>query len=380
MKRFSHPPRPDWEAKVEEWGLTFHTHEGKPYWNESAHYAFYEREIDELEEATNALYRMCLQAVQFVIDEDRFDQMAVPPEAVNAIKKSWHDRPPTVYGRFDFGYDGDGPPKLFEFNADTPTSLLEAAVVQWQWLQEFAPEADQFNSLWEGLIEVWKGLKSKRGALKGDTVYFAHEAHMEDLMTVTVLRDTAQEAGLRTEALHMKDIGWHSARHTFVDLQERDIETVFKLYPWEWILTDKFGQYALATYGKTQWIEPVWKLLLANKGILAVLWEMFPGHPNLLPAYIGRSQTLTEYVKKPLYSREGANVMMKADGRIVRTPGAYGDKGYVFQGLYRLPDFEGNRPVIGSWVIGGEARGMGIRESDGPVTDDFARFVPHLFA
>jgi hypothetical protein len=33
--------------------------------------------------------------------------------------------------------------------------------------------------------------------------------------------------------------------------------------------------------------------------------------------------------------------------------------------------------VLGSWVVDGNAAGLGIRESDGPVTDYWARFVPH---
>ncbi len=107
MKRYVHPPRPDWQAKVEEWGLVFHTHQGRPYWNESAHYAFLADEIEELESATNELHQMCLKAVEFVIRNDRFGQLAVPPDAVPVIKKAWEDEPPSVYGRFDFGYDGD---------------------------------------------------------------------------------------------------------------------------------------------------------------------------------------------------------------------------------------------------------------------------------
>lgn len=379
MKRVSRPPRFDWVQKVEEWGLTFHTHEGKPYWFESAQYEFTSREIDILERTTNEMHEMCLKAVQFVIDHDRFHELAIPQDVAAVIKRVWDDDPPSLYGRFDFGYDGHNPPKLFEYNADTPTSLLEAAVVQWHWLQDTSPQADQFNSIWEGLVEKWTALRNEKGAIKGSTVHFAHEPHAEDLMTTSVLRDTAIEAGLTTDGLHMKDIGWHSGQKCFVDLQERPIETIFKLYPWEWMLRDRFGNHALETMSQTQWIEPIWKMVLSNKGILAILWEMFPGHPNLVPAYIGRSRELREYVRKPLLSREGANVMMKADGTIVRTPGSYGDEGHVFQEMVKLPDFDGNRPVLGTWVIDGEARGMGVRESDGPVTDDFARFVPHLF-
>ena len=57
-----------------------------------------------------------------------------------------------MYGRFDLAYDGTTPPKLLEYNADTPTSLLEAAVIQWRWQQDMRPERDQFNSIHERLL------------------------------------------------------------------------------------------------------------------------------------------------------------------------------------------------------------------------------------
>jgi glutathionylspermidine synthase len=35
---------------------------------------------------------------------------------------------------------------------------------------------------------------------------------------------------------------------------------------------------------------------------------------------------------------------------------------------------------LGSWIVGGKSRGMGIRESDGPITENLSGFAPHLFA
>ncbi len=378
MERIQIDARPDWQAKVEQFGLFFHTHQGKPYWYEQAFYKFNREQIETLERATNDLAEMCLNAVQHVIDKDLFAELKIPSAVVPTILKVWEEDPPSLYGRFDLAYDGINPPKLFEYNADTPTSLLEAAVIQWQWFQELFEQGSQFNSIWEGLIEKWKGLKEE-GALKGEIVHFAHEAHMEDLMTVSVLRDTAEEAGIQTDAMFMKDIGWDSAQKRFVDLQERKIDTIFKLYPWEWLIHDRFGPQAIESCESTQWIEPIWKMILSNKGILAILWEMYPDHPNLLPTYLGRSHDLVDYVRKPLLSREGANVLLKVGGEFTKTEGIYGQEGYVYQQYCPLPDFNGNHPVIGSWVIDHWSRGIGIRESDTLVTDDFARFVPHAF-
>jgi glutathionylspermidine synthase len=118
-------------------------------------------------------------------------------------------------------------------------------------------------------------------------------------------------------------------------------------------------------------------MILSNKAILPVLWKLFPDHPNLLPCFVEPKGST--YVKKPLLARQGANITIVEDGKIVAgTEGDYGHEGYVYQDLYDLPDFSGNRPVIGSWIVDGEPAGIGVRE-DGPITGDTARFVPHVF-
>jgi len=383
VQRIPIAARPDWKSKVESLGLLFHTTpdgtpEGKQYWNEEAYYKLTAHDVEALEKATNELHRICLEAVQHVIDKNLFELLKIPDSCVDLIRWAWEAEPPSIYGRFDLAFDGNNPPKMLEYNADTPTSLLEAAVIQWHWLEEVFPKADQFNSIWEGFVEYWKWCRANK-FLASDVVHFAHTQSIEDMMTTTLIRDAATNVGIPTKALHMADLGWDEFKRCFVDMQNRPIKTIFKLYPWEWLVHDDFGKYALETYRDVQWIEPIWKMVLSNKGILAVLWELFPNHPNLLQAHIGRSRYMGEYVKKPLLSREGANVTIKRHGSIERTEGEYGDEGYVFQQYVELPSFQGSRPVIGSWVVDGVARGIGIRESDNLVTDNFSRFVPHLF-
>lgn len=377
MWREKRTPRPDVVEKVERLGLTFHTLDGKPYWHEEAAYRFSAEEITELERATNQLHEMCLVAVEHVVETRSFDRLGIPATAWEPIAKTWDSDPPAIYGRFDLRFDGVGPPKLLEYNADTPTSLLEAAVVQWHWLQDVLPEADQFNSIWEGLVEKWHALKTE-GYAKTGLIHFACMDAMEDLMTTAVMMDTAAEAGFDVQLLKMHEIGWDSLEHAFVDLEERRIETLFKLYPWEWLLDDPFAAMALKSFRKLDWIEPIWKMVLSNKGILAILWELFPGHLNLLPAYMDGPRDLSSYVRKPFLGREGANVQIHGAAGSTLVDGPYGGP-HVFQAFAPLPEFDGNHAVIGSWVIDGEARGIGVRESDGPITEDHARFVPHYF-
>jgi glutathionylspermidine synthase len=378
VERISIDPRPDWQQKVEELGLIYHHTPIGPYWNESAYYRFSAKQIKELEAATNAVHELCLQAAQHIIDKKRYAELKIPAAAIPLVEWAWEKEPPAIYGRMDFAWDGVHPPKLLEYNADTPTALLEAAVVQWYWLEERLPKSDQFNSIHERLVAKWKEL---RHYLPGSPLYFAHvdDQQGEDLMTATYMRDTAAQAELETRGIFIKDIGWDSDRECFVDLDGSMIVSLFKLYPWEWILQEEFGGHALETYKLVTWIEPIWKMLLSNKGILPVLWELFPNHPNLLETHFGDPARMDQYVRKPLFSREGANVLIQDNQGSVETEGTYGQEGFVYQALAEVPAFDGFYPIVGSWVIDGEAGGMGIRESRERVTTNLSSFVPHLF-
>ncbi len=123
-------------------------------------------------------------------------------------------------------------------------------------------------------------------------------------------------------------------------------------------------------------------MLLSNKGILALLWQMAPNHPNLLPSYFEmdeRSGVLGhQYARKPLFSREGGNIALVDGEHALAGPNrGYGAEGFVRQQLCMLPEFSGHYPVIGSWMVGTEPAGIGIREDISPMTSNTSRFAPH---
>lgn len=375
MRRNECRPRPGWQKRVEEAGLLWHSGE-QHYWNESAFYEFTSPEIELLESATNELAEMALAAAQHVIDTESYAKLGIPENAVALIEKAWSEEPPSLYGRFDLAYDGVHPPKLLEYNADTPTSLLEAAAAQWYWLEDVFPAADQFNSIHECLIARWRELSPH---LPGRRVDFCSMDDLEDGMTVTYLMDTARQAGLAASMFPIDEIGWDGKRFLRPDAQP--LEAVFKLYPWEWMVREEFAQHL--GVAETIWIEPMWKMLLSNKGILPVLWELYPGHPNLLEAHFGSPGGMTHWVRKPLLGREGANITLHQPDADIETEGDYGEEGFVFQELAPLRQFQGRYPIVGSWAIGHHegsiASGIGIRESESPIITNTSHFVPHLF-
>ena len=373
MRRESLVPRVDWTAKVEELGFYFHTMDGV-YWDERACYRFTAEEIDKLESATAELQERCIDAATKVIESGDYKRFAIPDPFITLIEKSWKDEEKSLFGRFDLSWDGTGEPRMLEYNADTPTALVEASVVQWYWMQDVHPKADQFNSLHEKLIERWKEMAADLPADR--LVHFACTADSaEDQGNLDYLRDTATQAGIDAHPIDISAIGWDGLR--FVDEDNRPITALFKLYPWEWMVREEFGANLL--HRTTRVIEPPWKMLLSNKAILPVLWEMFPNHPNLLAASFEPGKFSTDFVKKPLYSREGANVSITSGGKTLEEPGDYGAEGFIWQAYHELPVFSGNYTVIGSWIVGEEPAGIGIREDSSPITKNSSRFVPHYF-
>lgn len=383
MKRIPTQERPNWQDTAEEAGFVFHTMYGEPYWDETSAYQFTLEQIEsDIEDPSTELHTMCLAAVDHVVSSEQLmDRMGIPDNMKDLVKRSWAQGEQELYGRFDLVYDGRGPAKMLEYNADTPTSLYEAAVFQWQWLEEMLklgyipPGSDQFNRIYDALTERFTELFTP-----GDNVHFTSvggQENIEDFGTVETMAWAAKDAGLTSHYTSIEDIGL-TAKGLLVDDTSRVIGSLFKLYPWEDMLRDSYATNIADSH--CRFIEPAWKALVSNKGILPVLWNMFPGHKNLLPAYwANESHKLVNYVTKPIFSREGASVRIFENGKLTETSvnQEYDQNSMIVQEYCPLPVFDGYRPIIGSWVVGQTCVGIGIREDQSRITQDLSRFKPH---
>ncbi|XKH58974.1 glutathionylspermidine synthase family protein [Halomonas sediminis] len=377
--------RRNWKGLAKELGFHFHTIEGAPYWKEAAYYQFTLTQVEnDIEAPTEALHELCMAMVERVCHSDELmRRLALPEYMWETIRRSWAEGQPHLYGRMDFAYDGNGPAKLLELNYDTPTSIYEAGFFQWVWLEQaiqqglIPRQADQYNSIQERLLNVMAHLGQR---LEDATLHFSCvKDNVEERATVHYLQDIAVQAGLKAPFVFMQDIGLNPGMTHFVDLDDNPIRAIFKLYPWEEMAHDTFGEQLPAM--QTHWFEPPWKAILSNKGILPLLWKYNEGHPNLLPAFFDDdpSQPLPPgWVRKPFFSREGSNIELVTDaGEREFVDGPYTDSPYIRQAYQPMPKFGDQHALIGSWVVGDRACGMGIREDSGKITKDTSCFIPH---
>lgn len=366
-------PRPGWQQRVEAAGLIWHGEDGVPYWNENQHLVLTLEAAELLEDAATELHALCLNACDQIMRRDWWARLAIPEAAIGLVQTSWMAADFSLYGRFDLAWDGTNRPKLLEYNADTPTSLLEAAVIQWQWLEDTFPASDQLNSIHEALVNRWRSVRE-------DTVHFACVwDNLEDRQTIAYLAETAEQAGKSVVLMDMEELGF-APDGRFTDTDELPVDKLFKLYPWEWMTQEPF--FAEIARERCRFIEPAWKMMLSNKGLLPILWELNPGHPLLLPAALTRealcAQGVSRWVEKPFCGREGAGVSLLDSGiRVARGADGHHGEPLVYQKSADLFSADRKHFVWGLWMVGDECRGLSVRGDPSPVTGNLSQFFPH---
>jgi glutathionylspermidine synthase len=374
-------PRDDaFTAQAERLGFGFHSPEGREYWCRDACYVLDAAVAWRMAEAARELEGMIDAAAEAVVRRGDYRPFGFTDRLAALVEASHRAAEPSLYGRFDFRLAPDGGIKLFEFNAETPAALFEAAVVQLAWFEHatagLPPGADQWNAIDDALVARWPEM-----ALP-DRIHFAAERDREDeIAQVAYLMATARAAGHEAEFVPVDDISWHAGLRRFVTPEGAPLEACFKLYPWDWLDAEEGGRLLPAR--GTRWIEPARRMLHANKAILAELWRIFPGHPLLLPASLRREEIDGAAIGKPALGLEGHGMTVEADAD-ASTEVAEGlpPSPTVWQQWSPLPAHDAGGvpayPVMGVWSVGGVPCGLGIREGEGLVTTLEDRFVPHI--
>lgn len=373
---------------LESIGFSWHTDKDGSNYLENEIICISENEANAFYEASNELYDMFVAAAQKVIDENRFDELDIPFNLIDAIKMSWeNDVHWHLYSRFDFAGGLDEKPiKLLEFNADTPTTLFETAILQWALLrQNDMNESSQFNSLYESLMDNFKRLITLDDSVDSFDEYYegwkilfsSIAANSEDELTTRLLEHIAKEAGFNTNFSFIDEIEF-SPEGIFKE--GLNYEYLFKLIPWENIAIEEGELAMLLTQiiknQKAIILNPAYTLLFQSKGILKILWELYPNHPLLLETS-DKPLKGKKCVKKPMFGREGANVsILDENGDVIQENGGeYSNNKFIYQEFTEL-NSKGENYYQAGVFFAYEACGLGFRKGS-LIMDNFAKFVAH---
>ncbi|KYJ86494.1 glutathionylspermidine synthase family protein [Sulfurovum riftiae] len=376
---------------LESLGFVWHTDSDESPYVADELVVISEAEAEAYYEAANTLYDMFVEAAEHVIENNLFHEIGIPFNLVELIKESWeNDVHWHLYGRFDLAGGIDGKPiKLLEFNADTPTALFETAVVQWAILkQNSMEETAQFNALYEALLDNFKRLVTLdedvsdfESRYEGWKFLFTSiRGNSEEENTVRLLQHIATEAGYATQFAYIDEIEFSAEEGIFYN--EENYELWFKLIPWEDIALEESDLAMLLTNiiknQKAIIFNPAYTLLFQSKGMLKILWDLYPDHPLLLQSSFeplnGKKQ-----VEKPIFGREGGNVaIIDTDNSVIeQVTGDYSSHKMVYQAYTELPTDQKGLSYQAGVFYAYEACALGFRKG-GKILDNMSKFVGHI--
>ncbi len=351
------------------------------------------REVDAMAfyEASNELYDMFVEAGDYIIENNLLDEIGIAFNLKEIVKLSWeNDVHWHLYGRFDFAGGVDGVPlKLLEFNADTPTSLIETSLIQWAVLKrEGLDEEKQFNNIHNALIENFKRLVTLEESVDKFSEYYEGwkilfscvKGYEEDENTTLYLKSIAEQAGFICEFAYIDEIEFDENGIYF---NEEEYEYLFKLIPWEDIAIEE-GELAslltrLVENKKAIILNPAYTLMFQSKAMLKILWDLFPNHPLLLETLFEPLEDKA-YVKKPIFGREGGNIeIVDKNGEVLEENGGdYENFPYIYQEFTDLNKDDENNFYQAGVFFAYEGCGLGFRSSKNLILDDMSKFVAHM--
>ncbi|WP_029009763.1 glutathionylspermidine synthase family protein [Azospirillum halopraeferens] len=386
MRRSTVTPRANWRPGLVRYPFGMAAVGAGALWREDVRYEFSVQQIDLIESVADELHGMIREALRRVMADRACAALGYRADTVRLIEASWADywrqggineRAGGLVGRLTLAYDGRDSLKLLGCNYDTPDGLFAAAIVQRNWREAMAGDADQFNSLHEALVERWEELAAGSGR---EAVHVACAAH--DPMgagEAAYLAATAAEAGIAARRVELEAIARDGMR--FVDPEGEAIAWLYKLYPWEALADSVFTTGMRA--GGMAVLDPIWRWPMSNHGLVALLWGLYPGHPNLCRASVNEADlagcdavTVRSFfgLDHPTerLTRHGAPV---ADsGPVVANPG-----GWLWMETPPVFEQDGVHAVLHAWIVGDKCLGMSVRESADPRVGPEAAMVPHLF-
>lgn len=347
-------------------------------------------EGDAYYRAAGELYDLFVAAGQHVIDHRLYEDLDIPPTLIPLIEETWNDEAHFhLIGRFDLAGGLDGQPiKLIEFNADTPSLIFEVALIQWLLLRHnLLDEERQYNRLYETIKESFTRIRKLHPAAGEDdspipcALFSCLNLGREDENTTRLLEEIAYESGFITSFEYIDDVTFSGEKG--IGNSEGEIcDYWFKLIPYELMASEEPELVEMLTTivgnRKTVLLNPPYTLLFQSKGLLKILWDLFPRHPLLLET-VREPRPGKSWVKKKTFGREGANISIigPVGELLASTAGEYHNFQDVYQEFTELPRDRTGKSYQAGVFFSYEPCGLGFRRERG-IIQNFSQFIGHF--
>jgi glutathionylspermidine synthase len=362
---------------------------------------------EEIRLATEKLGKVFAKTVFYVQNcpDQIFEVLGIPKEAYQAIRTAVFLDTATTIGRFDFARTQDGL-KMLEFNADTPTSIVEAFFVNNEACQFFGVNNPNYSLDLNIETAFFKTIKQyqKLGYPTETIVFSALGWHDEDRITVEFL---LQKSGLKGKFVALEDLRVYEDRLCYWEDGPKPIDVWYRLHALEKLAEEKDSDgystgahvLELVAHKKLALINPPSAFIAQTKALQALIWnlheieEFYTAQEHetiskyMLPTYLeNKFLGVHSYVVKPVYGREGGAVsIFSSEGTLITSDKeeAYWDQPMIYQQTAELEKIEvttlkgpyTGRGLWGSFLIGGHASGICLRVGE-LITGNLSFYLP----
>lgn len=365
------------------------------------------REMADATERLGAIFERTVAVVKQSGDDDLLRELGLPGETWRAVRLAVPRQLETVIGRFDFAWTDEGL-KMLEFNADTPTGIVEAFHVNGRICAEYGMRdpnegmAAHFEPAFRAAVEAYR----QDGWPLERVVFSALDWHEEDAGTTRYLMRQSGIEGATFSGL--ADLRVYGDRLCLLrDGEHEPIDLLYRLHALEKLAEDRdtdgypTGARVLDLIAERRLaiVNPPSALIAQTKALQALVWNLYEAGEfytdeeretigaYMLPTYLeNRFGGRSAYVTKPILGREGGGVTLyEADGAVLARDDEmlYWEQPMIYQQRVELPvvpvRHEGGRGearlLWGSFRIGGRASAV-IARAGGRITGNLAYYVP----
>jgi glutathionylspermidine synthase len=349
-----------------------------------------EDQVVAYQEASEECLDLISRATKHVIEQSKYAELGFNSRVAKLVEYSWNHKGHLHFlGRLDFagGLEGGGI-KLLEYNGDTCSMMPESSALQFEqkMASGFAGNG-QFNHIYQDIVKRFTELLDANPD-KHPSLLLSHMGHPEDRLNIDFLYAAANDAGFEVVDISaIEQVVFSPDDGIFLEKDSGYVKYDFwyKMLPWEYTVNQEPELYDLLEQiimnDLAIVVNPPYSMIYQSKGLLKLLYDLYPDSPYLLPTYSNPVRLRGRaFVEKPYFGLEGENIRIfdRNNEELESNTGDFGHNPMVYQEYVPL-NKDSNENIYQAGVFhASTTNGLSFRRIDGLIIDEDAEFVGHV--